>query len=156
MRKVLLILVFMIAGANLFSQSEKLQHYKFVQIDSLFQSEERPIAVFIHTNWCDYCQNMKNTTFKNEQVIKALNTGYYYISFNAETEELIPFRGHNFTFQTRGRKVGTHELAQALGAINGKLSFPTFVVLNRAFEIIFQHDSYLSGRELSVILNNLE
>ena len=129
-----------------------LQHYRFSQIDSLMQKEQRPVAVFLHAEWCKFCKNMEQTTFKNESVIKLLNQKYYFISFDGAQKEAVRFRDHLFSYRPSGRNTGTHELATALGQMNGTLAFPTFVLLNADYEIVFQLNSFIDGGDLKKIL----
>ena len=71
-----------------FSQIKIIQ---FEQIDSLQRIEKRNVAVFIHTDWCKYCQTMQNTTFKNDSIIKVLNNKFYFIDLNAEEKRNVIF-----------------------------------------------------------------
>ena len=116
---------------------------------------KRPIAVFIHTNWCRYCKNMEKTTFKNQQVINTLNNNYYFVSFDAESDRTIRFRGYSFDFEPSGRHIGIHGLAKELGAINGAIAYPTFVILNPSYEIIFQHNSFIDPKSMKAILSKV-
>ncbi|MEM1322971.1 MAG: thioredoxin family protein [Bacteroidota bacterium] len=130
-----------------------LRQLAFEQLDTLMREAPRPIAVFFHTDWCGYCANMKQTTFKNKAVVNALNEGYYFVSFDAESERPVQFNGQGFVFEAQGRKQGVHQLAKALGSIEGQLQYPTFVLLNTQYEIIFQMGSFLSAEQLLAVLN---
>lgn len=127
-----------------------LRHYSFKTIDSLMKIEARPIAIFIHTTWCRYCKNMEHTTFRHKRVIQKLNKDFYFVSFDAETKVPITFHGHTFRYHPISR---VHALAEALGTMNQTLSYPTFVLINEAYEIVFQHNVFLSARTMRRILN---
>lgn len=120
----------------------------FQQLDSLQQVEKRLVLVFIHTDWCRYCQHMKHTTFLNKKVKAWLDTAYYFVSLNAEMKDNISVKGHKFRYQPTGNETGQHELAQALGNVEGKLSFPTLCFLNENWEIIHQQPGYVSAEQL--------
>lgn len=120
----------------------------FQQLDSLQKVEERPVLVFIHTDWCRYCQHMKHTTFQNEKVKACLDTAYYFVSLNAEMKDDISIKGQTFRYQPTGNETGQHELAQALGSVEGKLSFPTLCFLNESYEIIYQQLGYIRSEQL--------
>ena len=132
--------------------SPRLLAYQFEQLDSLMQERPRSVAVFLHTTWCRYCENMKQTTFAHSKVIELLNEQYYFVSFDGESTESIRFNGHLFSYQPTGSRTGTHDLAKALGTINGELTYPGFVLLNSDYEIIFQHNAYLNATEMKAIL----
>ena len=132
--------------------SVPLNSYAFSERDSLMKLESRPTAIFLHAEWCKFCKNMEQTTLKNEQVIQLLNEEFYFVSFDGEQRQSIAFNGHNFAFRPNGRSSGTHELATALGTIDGTLTYPTLVILNRDNEIVFQFGSFLSARQLRSVL----
>jgi len=131
-----------------------LKHHKFSELDSLQQIEKRSLLVFLHTEWCAYCANMKQTTLKDESIIKILNEKYYFVSFDAEQRDDVLYRDHTFKYLPSGRNTGTHELALAIGRVNGEISYPTLVVLNSNYEIKFQFNSFLSSEEMEKILES--
>ena len=134
----------------------QLHSVSFEQIDSLQTIEKRKTIVFIQTAWCSFCHAMKNTTFKNEEIIKELNAAFYFIDFNAEEKRTVILNKTTFQFKPTGNTSGTHELAIALGTINKQLTFPLLSVLNSENEIIFQHSGYLKTKELKLILEKLK
>ncbi|MDQ6471173.1 thioredoxin family protein [Flavobacterium sp. LHD-80] len=153
MKKLLLLIFFFGISATGFCQ---LKSYSFEEIDSLQQIQKRKIVVFIHTDWCQFCQRMKATTFKNQEIIEKLNSDFYFIDFNAEEKRNITFNNHVFKFQPSGNNVGVHELALQLGTINNQIAYPTLCVLNEKNEIIFQYNIYLSPNDFKILLEKLE
>jgi thioredoxin-related protein len=131
---------------------QSLNHYQFEQLDSLQQVESRPVAVFLHAPWCRYCRNMEQTTFAHPGVVSVLNEQYYFVSFNGESKAPVHFREHTFRFLPNGRNSGTHELAQALGATEGQLVYPTFLILDENYEVVFQHNAFLSATDMQRLL----
>ena len=137
----------------LFSQ---IRTYHFEQVDSLQKKQKRNVAVFIHTDWCKYCQTMQNTTFKNDSIIKVLNDKFYFIDLNAEEKRNVIFNNHTFKFKPTGANTGTHELADQLGTVNNKISYPTLCFLNADSEIIFQYNQFINSKDLQIILKRLK
>lgn len=130
----------------------QLNSVRFEQLDSLQQAETRPVVVFISTDWCRYCSRMKRTTLRDERVVKELSGKFYFVPLNAEERKDISFHGHTFRYRPTGNGTGVHELAEQLGSVDGRLSYPTLSVLNADMEIIYQHGGYLSAKELSTLL----
>ncbi len=130
--------------------------YQFEQLDSLQKIEKRNVVVFIHTEWCKYCQTMQNTTFKNEIIINSLNDKFYFIDLNAEDKRNIIFNNHTFKYIPTGTNTGTHELAEQLGTFEKKFSYPTLCFLNTDKEIIFQYPQYINHSDLIKILQRLQ
>ncbi|MFV8268957.1 thioredoxin family protein [Flavobacterium sp. GT2N3] len=134
----------------------QLHSVSFEQIDSLQTIEKRNTIVFIQTDWCQFCHAMKNTTFKNEAIVKELNSAFYFVNFNAEEKRTVVFNKTTFQFKPTGNNFGIHELAIALGTLNKQLNFPVLCVLNSENEVIFQHSGYLKPKELKLILEKLK
>lgn len=122
----------------------QLKTYSFQQADSLLKVDSnRLLVVFIHTDWCKYCDMMLHTTFKDEEVIRMLNEHYVFVKFNAEYDKDIDFNGMVFKFRPSGNGTGIHELAEQLGTMNGKLAYPALCILNYPQEIIFQSNQFI-------------
>lgn len=119
------------------------------------KNDQRNLIVFIHTDWCLYCQSMQNSTFNAKAVKSIVDQNFYFIELNAEEKRDIRFAGKTFKYKPTGVKTGFHDLATALGRVNGQVSFPTLVILNSQNEIIFQYSGYLSANEFSKILEKL-
>ena len=130
----------------------QLQTYQFEQIDSLQKIEKRTVVVFIHTDWCKYCQAMKNTTFSNKLIIEKLNKDFFFINFNAEEKRRITFNNQTFNYNPTGNNTGDHKLATQLALINGKVAYPTLCFLNSKNEIIFQSTDFKSKKEFERML----
>lgn len=153
MKKLFLILLFF---GTTFSGFCQLKSRTFEEIDSLQQIQRRKIIVFIHTDWCQFCQRMKSTTFKNQEIIQQLNDDFYFIDFSAEEKRDISFQNKTFQFKPTGNNVGVHELALQLGTINKQITYPVLCVLNEKNEIIFQYNNYLSQRDFKQLLQKLK
>jgi len=153
MKKLFLLIIFFGITSTGFCQ---LQSRSFESIDSLQQIQKRKIIVFIHTDWCQYCQKMKSTTFKNQEIIQSLNSDFYFIDFNAEEKQDISFNNQTFKYQPTGNNVGVHELALQLGTMNNQIVYPVLCVLNEKNEIMLQYNNYLSPKDFKLLLEKLK
>ncbi len=125
------------------------------KIDSLQKVERRPMIVFIHTNWCKYCQMMAKSSFTKAGLDKLISKKYYLISVDAEAKNAIYFGGKEFRFSPGGNNTGINELAVQLGTIDGELAYPSLCFLNDKYEIIYQKGGYASYAEVQQILKVL-
>ncbi len=98
---------------------------------------------------------MKRTTVKSKEVVSGLNEKFYFIDFNGESKRDIKMLNHVFKFKSTGNNTGVHELAEQLGTIDKKVSYPTMCFLNENNEIIFQHNQFISATDFTKILNKL-
>ena len=134
----------------------QLSTYQFEQLDSLHKVEKRNTVVFIHTDWCKYCQAMQNTTFKNDSIIKLLNESFYFIDLNAEKHRNISFQGQTFKYTPTGANTGIHGLAEQLATIDNKVAYPTLCILNADKLIVFQYNQFINAKALHTILTRLK
>jgi thioredoxin-related protein len=134
----------------------QLKTYSFDQIDSLQKVEKRNVIVFIYTDWCKYCQTMKNTTFKDKEITKLLNEDFLFANLNAEEKQDILFNGHTFKYKPTGTNTGIHELAEQLATIDKQVAYPTLCFLNSNYEIIFQYNQFINATDLSNLLTRLK
>ena len=153
MKKLGLIILFIGITSTGFCQ---LKSRKFEAIDSLQQIQKRKIIVFIHTDWCQFCQRMKSTTFKNQEIIQKLNSDFYFIDLNAEEKRDISFNNQVFKYRPSGNNVGINELAVQLGTINNQIVYPVLCVLNDKNEIILQYSNYLNATDFKLLLEKLK
>ena len=114
---------------------EKIQWMSIEDAYELTLTEDNPKKIFIdvYTDWCGWCKRMDKATFQNEEVATYMNEHYYNVKFDAEQKESVEILGNTFKFVPQGNR-GYHELAAAL--LNGKMSYPTVVFLNRKFEML--------------------
>lgn len=126
------------------------------KLDSLQKIQPRKVFFLIGANWCKYCEMMQQTTLKNKQVVATLNNSYYLVNFDAETKRIIKFHNKIFNYQPTGNNVGVHQLAEEIGTVEGKISYPTICILNDKFEITFQYNQFVTARDLLKILGELK
>ncbi|WP_166921340.1 thioredoxin family protein [Flavobacterium poyangense] len=149
MKKLVLIIFFLGLTSTGYCQ---LKDITFEAIDSLQQVQKRNIIVFIHTDWCQFCQRMKSTTFKNQEIIDRLNSDFYFVDLNAEEKRDILFNNQIFKYRPTGNNVGVNELAIQLGTINKQIAYPVMCILNADNEIIMQYNNYLSVADFKLLL----
>lgn len=142
MRNVIAILSFVLS-LNLSAQ--EINWVSFEELPLLEQKEQRPIMVFIHTDWCKYCLMQEQQTFKDSVIVEDLNNNYYCVKLNAESDETISFLNRDYN-----KSGNTNALSWILGAQNNQLSFPTTVTLSPQFQLTNRWVGYLSKEDLAV------
>ena len=152
-RVVYILLLFLWAIPSGFAQ---LKLNTFEEVEQLSKVHPKPIVIFTHTNWCQYCKVMENTTFKDPKIIATLNDYFYFISFDAETKTDIFFNNTTFKFQPTGTNIGIHQLATALATIDKQVVYPSLTILDSENVIVFQQHSVLSAKALIVIMDKLK
>lgn len=113
--------------------------------------QPKPSLILISTSWCTYCQLQKAQLKKNRD-FQAASDHFYFSEFDAETKETISFNGATYVFQSTGVNIGTHELAYVLGNIKKRLAFPTWVLIDENFAVLFKYPGVLDQKTLQEIV----
>jgi thioredoxin-related protein len=111
--------------------SEKIQWISLDEASKLAEKTGKKIIVDVYTHWCGWCKIMDQKTFSNSDVIKYINSKYLAVKLNAETRDSLIYKGIKFGFNPEKR---ANQLAYLL--LNGKMSYPTTVILNEKSEIL--------------------
>src|SRR5690606_1183060 len=107
----------------------------------------RPALILISTDWCAYCRAQQAQLRKGWDRQGAVPP-IYFSEFDAEAKQTIVFNDTTYRFIPTGVSTGSHELAFALGSIDNRLAFPTWVLLNENLEIIFKFPGVIKASEL--------
>ena len=153
-KKFLLVCFVMLMLLPLITYSQIVRQ-SFGQLDNLQKTQNRFVVVFIYTDWCKYCQAMKNTTFKDKKIVELLNNYFWFFDLNAEEKREINFNGYTYKFKPTGNNTGIHELAEQFTRPNGEITYPNLFILNANYEIIFQFNQFLSTNDLKLLLNKI-
>lgn len=135
---------------SIFSQAQEVKWYTFEEAVALNSKEPRNIMIDVYTDWCGWCKVMDQKTFSLEHIAKLLNEDYYPVKFDAETMDTITFQGKAFVNTKQGNRP-PHELAVAL--LNGKLSYPNIVFLNKENKVLGALPGFKKPDEMEAILD---
>lgn len=94
------------------------------------ETSKKYLFVSVYTDWCGYCRKLEATTYKAPPVIAELDKHFESVKLNAESDELVTWKGKKIT-------------ARALTALWGVEGFPTLLFINRHGEIVGSFNSYV-------------
>ena len=131
-------------------KDQLVKWYTIEEVEKLSQSEPRKIMIDVYTDWCGWCKKMDKETFNHPVIAEFINSNYYPVKFNAESKEVITFRGKTYKFVNSSAR-GYHELAA--GLLNGRLSFPSIAYLNEDLELLGAVPGYRTPKDMEPLLN---
>jgi len=138
--KTLLILFFCIVSYSNWGQNNQINWMTWDEMVAQREKDSVKKKVFIdlYTGWCGWCKKMDKTTFTDPTIVQYMNKNYYPVKFDAETRDTIEFNGMqfvnsdpNFVKQRPNARGRTHWFAHSL--LDGKLSYPSYVILDENF-----------------------
>ncbi len=152
MKTALLTIMLAVVGLYATAQETKINWMTFDEAMEAHQKQPKKIFIDVYTDWCGWCKRMDQTTFSNAFIARYMNAHFYAVKFDAECSDTIRFAGHEFVGSTLpyGRK-GTHQLALAL--LKGKMSYPSYVIMNEQNKIIQVVSGYQAVKDFEPMLH---
>jgi thioredoxin-related protein len=140
----------------LFSIDSLSQEIKWISLeDAVYLQEASPrnILIDVYTNWCGPCKSLDRITFSNKSVINYINDNFYAVKFNAEGNDVINFKGYEFTNPNynpskSNRRNSSHQLTRSLGVS----AYPTIVFLDKSSNLVHRLRGYQSPKQIEVYL----
>lgn len=69
--------------------SDHINWLNYKQGMSLAQKENKRVYLHFYTDWCNYCKEMEQTTFRNPAVIRLINADFVAIRVNTNKESTV-------------------------------------------------------------------
>ena len=128
------------------------------QAENAMKKQPKKILVDVYTDWCGPCKMMMKNTFTDKEIIDYINSNYYAVKFNAESEASINFKGKTFSNpgfdKTKsGGRNSTHEFTYQIALLNGNIAYPTLVYIDEDFNVLTPVQGYLQPAQLEPILH---
>ena len=128
----------------------KVNWVTFEEAVKLNEKDPKPLLIDIYTEWCGWCKRMDKTTYQNETLVTYINKNFHAVKLDGEQKEDIVYKDYTFKFKNEGRR-GYNEFAAAL--MNGKLSYPTTVFLNKDMQLLDRVPGYLNEKVMEQVVS---
>jgi thioredoxin-related protein len=146
---LILLFAVMITAFNVTTNNETIAKKKepgikwlsFAEASKLSHKHPKKIFIDVYTSWCGWCVQMDKTTFKDPNVIKYVNDKYYAVKLNAESNNMITYKG---------KEMSEMELAKNIFRATG---YPTTVYLDQDQNLLQPVPGYLEAEMLNKILH---
>jgi thioredoxin-related protein len=135
MKTLLIVLLFSLSSISAYSQ-EKIKWLTIEEAEALNKTTPKKVIIDLYTDWCGWCKKMDALTFANPEITAYINKNYHAVKMNAEQRESITFRGKRYDFNPTATRTGANQLAADLGTSNGRLGYPTIIILDENLDKI--------------------
>jgi thioredoxin-related protein len=142
------ICVFTLSGFINASKENTEEEYKInwvsiEEAEELQKKEDRPIYIDVYTTWCGPCKMMSAKTFTNKKVIEIMNSKFYAVKFDAESNKTINFNHKEYMSPGRNHSFTSFLQVRA---------FPTSVFIDSDLNIITSVAGYFTPKEFIPML----
>ena len=145
------ILTFILLLISRIYNSQEMKNYGF---ESLPEKLDKPILIYMKTDWCSICKIQKYQMEKDLALKNLIDAKVYYITFNPEKfKKSITFFGKNYNYISNGNS-GIHELAVELSS-NKKPIYPTWILINQDGKVLFRTEGLVDNQTLTSLINTL-
>ncbi|MEM9918957.1 MAG: DUF255 domain-containing protein [Bacteroidota bacterium] len=113
------------------------------------ENNDKKIFVYIHRDFCAWCEKMEKTTFSDPFIVKYINENFYPVKFNLEHPDAVEYRNKTYKLvKSSGRTY--HELASYLTM--GSLGTPSSVFLGEDGEVLQPLNGYKDQITFEIIM----
>lgn len=147
-------LLFIFLTSSFFCDAqEKVDWMSFEELEHKMATQPKNVLLYFHADWCVYCKKMDRKVFTNPELVTLLNTTYYAVSFDAESESEIEFGKKTYINDQLGRsRTPLHQITQVLATRDGEFVAPTLIVLDKDFKITARYFEYMTSDRLIKVL----
>ena len=148
MKQIITIVILSLAFSQL--NAQEIKWISFEKAVELNKKDPKPMMISVYADWCGWCKKMDQTTFKNPILVKYISDNFYPVKLNGEQKEDIVYNDYTFKYKPQGRR-GYNEFAAAL--LDGKLSYPTTVFMNKKEKVLDRLPGYLDQKIMEKIVS---
>lgn len=102
------------------------------------KAENKKVWVHVYTDWCAWCKVMDKQAFSDPKILDYLQRKYIPVRLNAWDKSTLTFDGQTFDWLPQQQ---CNALAYSL--LDGKMEYPTTVILSGEAEILSPVKGYL-------------
>ncbi len=94
---IALFLLAVSGSAEKVQAQENIRWHSMQQAQKLAKKQDKKVLIYAEASWCMYCEEMNKEVFPQPQVIDSLNSYFYPVKIDIESEEKIVFNGEKMT-----------------------------------------------------------
>lgn len=111
-------------------------------------AKKKKVVITIFTDWCGWCTVMNQNTWNKLNIIRYVNENYFAVKLDAETRDVIRFRGTDFSYMTN---LHSNQLAWSL--LNGVMEFPSTVFLDEGGNVLTVIPGFMDAGKMEVVMH---
>ena len=152
--RFIITVVFLHISQVSFSQNDiQVKWLSFEQLEDSLATQPKKVFIDFYADWCAPCLKMQKEVFTDSRIVRELNTNYYAIKMNVETQDTIVFGSQTFINERINRRNPIHQIPLLMAQQKNKpFSLPALVFLDEHFEATARYFQYLNTKQFHDVL----
>lgn len=126
---------------------QKIKWMSFTQAVEANKKHPKKIFIDVYTQWCGWCKRMDASTFMDDSIANYMNEKFYAVKMDAEAKDTVTFNDHQFFYMPEYKANSL-----ALSLLNGKMSYPTFVIMDEKFQLLSPVPGFQTVPQITPVL----
>jgi len=135
---MLTLLVFEVHGQS--SNTSDVRWISYTDAAEKADAVNKKRMVFLEAEWCIVCKRMHREVFTNGEVASLINSDYYAVRMDIESEEMIPVSGDMISKKEYSKSIGIY-------------GTPTILFIDSNDDVIGNFVGYLDEEGMTTLLN---
>lgn len=138
-------ILFFCTLANLAAQNKAINWLTFETLEKEILTNPKKTLVYFMADWYVFCKKMEQDVFTKPEIKAILDSTYYSVKFNVESEDTIRFGGKLFYNKNiKKKRIAYHEIVELLARPPNKLvTIPAILFFDETFTIQKKRFEYL-------------
>lgn len=147
---ILLFLVSLAFTSKLLAQNEasSIKWMSITEAEKLSKENPKKIIIDVYTDWCRWCKQLDNTTYKNAAIVKYVNDNFYAVKLNAESKDKISYQGQEHEYDPAKRINNV-----AVNFLGSQAGYPTTTFLDEKLAVLSVVPGYQNADMMINILH---
>jgi thioredoxin-related protein len=98
------VLPFVAAGTVFSDEEDEITWYSMEEAQQLADENNKKVLVYVMAEWCGYCKKMEREVFTESTVVQTLQSYYYPVMLDIDSDKVISFNQDSMTEQQFARE----------------------------------------------------
>ncbi|MCB0738527.1 MAG: hypothetical protein KDC92_13505 [Bacteroidetes bacterium] len=133
-----------------YTSNGKVNWIEMSELSQAFEKDSSKLALVVVYADDGWSKRYFIQSFTDTSVAYYADKYFHFVKFAKEIKDTIRLKGHDFVYNYNAGRRGAHQLSIQL--LDGKMEFPTTVILNSEFQVLQRLPGFIDHRKLVCLL----
>jgi len=127
----------------------------FEQLNDSLVINPKKVMIDFYADWCQQCREMKKNVFTNPRVIEILNSKFYAVKMDVESNDTIAFGNQIYINERIDKRNPIHQIPLLMASRKDvPFSLPAIIFMDENFKATSRYFQFLDSVQLIEILED--